>query len=63
MDSNELDKRKVPNEIFIQAWGDYEPFDGDGKIFEVTEDVTWCDEAINESDVKYIRADLVKELK
>ena len=44
---------KAPKEIYLQ-------FDPDGeKSPEWFDGVTWCQDKINESDQKYIRADLV----
>ena len=42
----------APKEIWLQ----WDP-DGDGMYFYPSEGVTWCGEQINDTDVRYVRAD------
>lgn len=46
------DFTKSPEAIYLQC-------DEDG----YTDDTTWCRDSINDQDIKYVRADLVKEMK
>lgn len=54
------DFMKPPDAIYLQYHGDGDP-DDTGPVN--SDDVTWCWEQINEQDIKYVRADLVKEMK
>ena len=43
---------KAPNIIYLQTANDDEPYD---------EGITWCVDRINESDVKYVKAQIAEE--
>ncbi len=44
---------KIPEVVYLQ-W-----FDEDGKP---NEEVTWCQDSINDSDVAYVRQDVVEKI-
>jgi hypothetical protein len=44
----------APETIWLQ-------FDADGERVDVWDGITWCLDQINDTDVKYVRADMVKE--
>jgi hypothetical protein len=44
---------KTPGKIYLQI----EDNDGDG-----LEEITWCTDRINDSDVQYIRADIISNV-
>ena len=46
---------KAPDRIYLQI----DP-DGEGAFYQIDE-TTWCQDKINDNDVEYIRADLVKQ--
>lgn len=47
--------RHPPEAIYLQVL-----VDDDGKpVYAPGDDITWCRDKINDSDVKYVRADLV----
>ena len=45
--------KEIPEVIYLQ-W-----FDEDGKP---DEEVTWCQDSINDSDIAYVRKDVIKKL-
>lgn len=47
-----------PKEIFLQLHGDCLPHETDLPVVYTDDSVTWCWHRINDSDVRYIRADL-----
>lgn len=47
-----------PEEIFLQLHGDCLPHETDLPVVYTDDSVTWCWHRINDSDVRYIRADL-----
>ena len=48
---------KAPDKIYLQV----DP-DDEGTCGWIDE-ITWCQDKINDNDVEYVRADLVKEVK
>lgn len=48
---------KAPGKIYLQVDPDDEGMDD----IDWTAEITWCQDKINDNDVEYIRADLVKQ--
>jgi len=51
---------EIPEYIWLQVYGDGSPEDGLPDFS--TDEITWCQDAINEHDVKYVRADKYEKL-
>ena len=48
---------KIPSDAPKRIWLQHDPED-EGRLFKDAGEVTWCQDKINDSDIKYVRADL-----
>lgn len=63
MDEIETDERGAPDEVWLQLYGEDDPGLDDRPVDVVASEVTWCWHRIFDSDVKYVREDLVDGLR